>query len=337
MTKSSANQILVAGSSQDAKRRRFFMWVIWSILVLILSVLCPAQNKTANDSFVRFAISTGVLEADVNPDDALAAAKIWAATLGETLGSWMQSDARIYHDISALAAAVKKGEVDILAVSTEEYLSIGDGLRAEPVFTYLQSGQIELEYIIIARQDQGFKTPGDLRGKKVSITKGGRSSMAQLWLDALLFDEKLPPKESFFREIKEVPKASQAILPVFFKQNAAGIVTKSAFEAAVTLNPQIGQQVKIIATSPKLVPMVTCFSTLIRPERRQLFLEQAFKLHESPKGLQNFTVFKIDRLVPWEPRYFDKTRDLMKKQRLASSTRQAQLQFSAAAPDDKHK
>jgi ABC-type phosphate/phosphonate transport system substrate-binding protein len=303
----------------------------------ILAVWCPAQNKTTNDSFVRFAISTGVLEADVNPDDALAAAKIWAATLGESLGSWMQSDARIFHDISGLAAAVKKGEVDILAVSTEEYLSIEDGLHAEPMFTYLQAGQIELEYIIIARQDGGFKTPGDLRGKKISITKGGRSSMAPLWLDALLFDEKLPAKESFFREIKEVSKASQAILPVFFKQNDAGIVTKSAFDAAVTLNPQIGQQVKIIATSPKLVPMVTCFSTFIRPERRKLFLEQALKLHESPKGLQNFTVFKIERLVLWEPRYFDATRDLIKKRKLATSTRQAQARFNPAEPEERRK
>jgi ABC-type phosphate/phosphonate transport system substrate-binding protein len=304
---------------------------------LILVAWCPAQNKIADDSLVRFAISTGVLEADVNPDDALAAAKIWASTLGTSVGTWTQSDAKIYRDLPSLVAAVKNGEREIIALSTEEYLSIEGSLRAEPAFTYVQSGRVELEYIIIAHRDNGFRTTADLRGKKVVIAKGGRNSMVPLWLDSLMFDEKFPAKESFFREIKEVAKASQVILPVFFKQLDAGIVTQSAFDAAVALNPQMGRQLITIATSPKLVPMVTCFNTLMRPERRKLFLEQALKLHENPKGLQSINFFKLERLVQWEPRYFDTTKELMRKRKLAASTQQAQALINPAAPEERRK
>jgi phosphonate transport system substrate-binding protein len=302
---------------------------------MIAAAWCAAQNKTADESFVNFAISSGVLEADINPDDALAAAKIWAAALGPSVGTWTKSDAKIYRDLPSLVAAVKNGEREIIALSTEEYLSIEGSLRAEPAFTYVQSGQVELEYIIIARQDSGFKTPADLRGKKIVITKGGRNSMVPLWLDALLFDGGLPAKETYFLEIKEVAKASQVILPVFFKQIDAGIVTKSAFDAAVALNPQIGRQLISVATSQKLVPMVTCFSTLIHPERRKLFLEQALKLHENPKGLQSINFFKLDRLVQWEPRYLDAMKDLLKKRKLAASTRQATARINPAAPKER--
>jgi ABC-type phosphate/phosphonate transport system substrate-binding protein len=305
--------------------------------VSILAVLCPAQNSKSDDSFVRFAISPGTLEANANPDDVLAAAKIWAATLGTSTGGWSQSDAKIYRDISSLVADTKNGYLDIIALSTEEYLSFEGSLRAEPVFTYVQSGQVELEYIIIAHQDSGFRTTADLRKKKVSIAKGGRNSMIPLWLDVLLFDSKLPSKESFFQEIKEVTKTSQAILPVFFKQIDAGVVTRVAFDATVALNPQIGKQVKIITASPKLVPMVTCFSAFLNPGRKKLFIEQALKLHENPKGLQSFNVFKLERLVPWEPRYFDSMRDLMKKQKLALSTRQAQVRFNPVEPEERKK
>jgi phosphonate transport system substrate-binding protein len=132
-----------------------------------------------------------------------------------------------------------------------------------------------------------------------------------------------------------VAKASQVILPIFFKQIDAGIVTKSAFDAAVALNPQIGRQLIPVATSQKLVPMVTCFSTLIRPERRKLFLEQALKLHENPKGLQSINFFKLDRLVQWEPRYLDAMKDLLKKRKLAASTRQATARINPAAPKER--
>jgi ABC-type phosphate/phosphonate transport system substrate-binding protein len=304
---------------------------------LILAAWCPAQNKTADDSVVHFAISTGVLEADINPDDALAAAKIWASALGTSTGSWTQSDAKIYRDLPSVIAAVRNGEREIIALSTEEYLSIEGSLRAEPAFTYVQSGQVELEYIIIAHQNSGFKTPVDLRGKKIVIAKGGRNSMVPLWLDALLFDGGLSAKETYFREIKEVAKASQVILPVFFKQIDAGIVTKSAFDAAVALNPQMGRQLITVAKSQKLVPMVTCFSTLISPERRKALLEQALKLHENPKGLQSINFFKLERLVQWEPRYLDAMKDLLRKRKLAASTRQAQVRLNPVALEEKPK
>jgi ABC-type phosphate/phosphonate transport system substrate-binding protein len=322
---------------QDMQRKIKGFAIFAFGFALILAVWCPAQNKTADDSFVSFAISTGVLESDINPDDALAAAKIWAATLGASAGTWTQSDAKIYRDLPSLIAAVKNGERDVIALSTEEYLSIEGSLRAEPAFTYIQSGHVELEYIIIAHHDNGFKTPGALRGKKIVIAKGGRNSMVPLWLDALLFDGGLPAKETYFQEIKEVAKASQVILPVFFKQIDAGIVTKSAFDAAVALNPQMGRQLMIVATSQKLVPMVTCFSTLIRPERRKLFLEQALKLHEHPKGLQSINFFKLERLVPWDPRYFDATKELIRKRKLAASTRQAQARINPAVLEDRPK
>jgi len=320
---------------RDTKRHIKKFAILALGIALAQAAWCTAQNRTADDAFVRFALSTGVLEADVNPDDALAAAKVWASTLGTTTGTWAKSDARIFRDLPSLVAAVQKGEIDIVALSTEEYLILEGRWRAEPAFTYIQSGQVELEYIIIAGKDSGIKTPADLRGKRLAIPKGGRNSMVPLWLDALLLDSGLPAKESCFREIKEVAKASQVILPVFFKQIDAGVVTKSAFDAAVTLNPQIGRQLIAIATSPKLVPMVTCFSTLMRSDRRKTLLEQALKLHENPKGLQSFNVFKLERLVQWEPRYFDTTRDLLKKRKLASSNRQAQLRSFPALPEER--
>jgi ABC-type phosphate/phosphonate transport system substrate-binding protein len=296
----------------------------WMLLFVSLAWSGDAKGPVAETS-IRFGITTGVLEADVNQDDALAATKVWAAALGAGTGTWTKSDARIFHDLPSLVASVKNAEMDVIALSTKEYLEVEGSLRAEPAFTYVQSGQVELEYVILARHDSGLKTPADLRGKRIATVKGGRNSIMPLWLDVLLSDNGLPAKESFFREIKETVKASQAILPVFFKQIEAGVVTKSAFDTAVTLNPQIGQQIKVLAASPRLVPMVTCLRVSLPAEQKAIYLREALRLHENPNGLQTFNIFKLERLVRWEPRYLNTVKELISKQKLSRSVRPGNL------------
>jgi ABC-type phosphate/phosphonate transport system substrate-binding protein len=275
-------------------------------------VKSPAEGR-----IVRFGISSAVMEADVNPDDALAATKIWASSAGT--GTWTESDARVFHDIPSLVTAVNNGETDIIALSTQEYLTVEGSLHADPAMVYMQSGQVELEYVVLVRQDSGFKSPADLRGRKLVTVRAGRSCMVPLWLDALLSDNGLPAKESFFKEIKEVAKASQVVLPVFFRQVEAGVVIRSAFDTAVTLNPQIGQQLKVMTTSPRLVPALVCFRSALPAEQKARYLDKSLRLHESPSGLQTFNVLKLDRLIRWEPRYSDTVKDLMRKQKLSRS------------------
>jgi ABC-type phosphate/phosphonate transport system substrate-binding protein len=292
-------------------------------LLILLTIVPVAGGRGQNDptggTVVQFGLSTTVVEADVNLDDVLAAIKVWAVKMGAGTGSWTQSDARIFRDLPSLIAAVNNGDSDIVALSTQEYLTAAGSLRAEPALAYLQSGQVELEYVVLARQGGEIKAPADLRGRRISIARGGRNSMVPLWLDALLLDNGLPSKESFFKEIKEVSKTSQVVLPVFFGQMDAGVVIKSAFETAAALNPQIGQQLKVIATSPRLAPMVTCFRGTLPAEQKAQLMEKALKLHETQGGLQAFTVFKLERLVQWDLRYFDAVKDLMRKQKLARS------------------
>jgi ABC-type phosphate/phosphonate transport system substrate-binding protein len=305
-------------------------------LLFPLSIAARGAGEGPSDtSAIRFAITSGVLESDVNPDDALVAAKVWAATLGAGSGFWTKSDARIFYNSASIIEPVKRGELDVIALSTQEYLEIELGLQADPILTYVQAGQVELEYVILARLDSGIRTLADLSSRKLVTAKGGRNSMALLWLDALLFDNSLPPKEALFKEVREVPKTSQVVLPVFFKQMDVGIVTKSAFETSVALNPQLGQQLKIIATSPRVVPMVTCFRCSLPVDRRAAYINTALKLHESPGGLQTFNVFKLERLVRWEPRYATSVRELMRKQKLARSVRPGQTRASLTLKEEK--
>jgi ABC-type phosphate/phosphonate transport system substrate-binding protein len=272
------------------------------------------------DSKIRFGITASVIEADVNPNDALAATRVWADLMGKGTGLWNKSDARIFPDTASVVAAVNAGEADVVALGTQEYLEVEHVLHAIPSFTYVLAGQTDSQYLVLVRNDSGIKTLSDLRNRRLAIPKGGRNTMLPMWLDVLLFENNLGDKDTFFREIKEVQKPSQAILPIFFKQMEAGIVIKSSYETAVALNPQIGQQLKVLAASPKFVMMVTCMRSTLSAEQRDTYTRQALRLHETPSGLQAFNIFKLDRLVIWDPSYANNVRELLRKRNLARTS-----------------
>jgi phosphonate transport system substrate-binding protein len=204
-------------------------------------------------------------------------------------------------------------------MATSEYLDIEKNLQAVPSLTWVISGQVESQFLMLVRNDSGIQTVADLRNRRITYPKGGRSAILPIWLDVLLYENNLGDKETFFKEIKQVQKTSQAILPIFFKQMDVGLIAASTYETAVALNPQIGRQLKVLATSPKLVTQVTCLPSAWSPEKRRAYIQAAQKLHETPGGLQGFQLFKLDRLVPWEPGYANNVRELLRKKKLAQS------------------
>jgi ABC-type phosphate/phosphonate transport system substrate-binding protein len=304
-------------------------WLAFT-LVFLSGISGMAQNRS-NDQIVRLGLTTSMIETELNQADTLAATRVWASAMGQGNGLWKDSDVQIYDGAASLIAAVNKGEADIISMGTQEFVEVESQLHAIPVLTYMQGGHVENEYLILVRQDSSIKTISDLRGKRMALPRGGRNSMASLWLDGLLDENGLPGKAEFFRELKDVQKPSQTILPIFFKQLEAGIVLRSAYDTAVALNPQIGRQLEVLAASSKFVWMVICLRTGISPEKREQYIRQALKLHEKANGLQALNIFRIDRLVLWDPSYLNTVREFLKKCKPARPA--TRLQARSNTPD----
>jgi len=77
-------------------------------------------------------------------------------------------------------------------------------------------------------------------------------------MDVLLWRSGLDAGETFFEEIQEVSKVSQAVLPVFFDQADACIAPMDAFRTMAELNPQLEEELWVIDTSPGFCQAVVC-------------------------------------------------------------------------------
>ena len=66
----------------------------------------------------------------------------------------------------------------------------------------------------------------------------------------------LPVSAQFFGKVTHVTKPSQAILPIFFRPSGAALVTHAQLNLAVELNPQLANNVRVLAFSPMMIPAV---------------------------------------------------------------------------------
>jgi ABC-type phosphate/phosphonate transport system substrate-binding protein len=119
----------------------------------------------------------------------------------------------------------------------------------------------------------------------------------------------------FFSGIKQVQKPSQAILSVFFNQTDMAVVSRSAFDTAVELNPQIGRNTKILAASKPFVTNVICLNNGMGKEMREKYLKLSLKMHDDVRMFQTFMLFGASRIAAWEPSYIQNVRELVDKHR----------------------
>jgi phosphonate transport system substrate-binding protein len=122
-------------------------------------------------------------------------------------------------------------------------------------------------------------------------------SVATVWLYLELAGAGQPPPSRFFRRQITSAKPSKVILPVFFKQVAACLVTKEAFDTMAELNPQIRARLRIIAASPPYVPSFFAVKTGLSAAFLERVLREFDQLHTTPAGRQVLTIFQTDQVV----------------------------------------
>lgn len=295
--------------------RQFVVLITFTLIVLThLAELKGRQSESRPElSKVRFGFASSLV-ADVNADDALAATKIWADTLGVEAGLWSGAEAEILHDYNGLAEKLIRDELDVIALPSCDYITLEQDLEAKPAITYVLGNDLEVEYVFLIPENATATTIGDLKGRRIAVlSKGGVNSLATMWLDVHLMENGFGPTESFFDEVRAVQKPSQAMLPVFFNQMDAAVVTRYAYETMVELNPQLGRKLKILCSSKPFVTVAVCLRNNLDEKVKKRYVDYVVKIHENPRALQTFTIFKVTQLVRWEPSFLDNVRELMEK------------------------
>ena len=112
------------------------------------------------------------------------------------------------------------------------------------------------------------------------------------------FGEKhLGPAENYFGSLITDTKVSRVVLPVFFGQADACLVSRRGFEAMCELNPQLATDLTAIATSPLMVLCFYAFRKNYNNSNRHVLANVHTRLLTSPAGRQLATLFQFEGLT----------------------------------------
>jgi ABC-type phosphate/phosphonate transport system substrate-binding protein len=265
------------------------------ILLLFLSTLALTQQparaaEERSNSLFQVGFSSSMFS-DVNENDAKAAIKVWGQLIAKERNVPTDPEAKILHNMTELKESLRNKKVDVVGLTTLEYDQLRQEIAFENMFVGAGSQGYTETYLLLAHQSSAITNLSGLRGRSLNIHVNPRTCLAVLWLDSLLAGQSLPVADRLAGKINSETKVSKVVLPVFFKQVDACLVTRSSFNTMVELNPQLEKQLIVLAESPAVVPSIFIFQSTYNSTVKEQILDGLRDLHKTPAGQQVLTIF----------------------------------------------
>lgn len=252
---------------------------------------------------------------DVNENDARAAMIVWARTMGRERDIPVELTSHFLRGPDAIRDALARGTVDAITLTADEYWALGDEAPRAPFIVGVIAGRVDEEYVLVVRKDRGFTSLAQLRGGMLGVYDNPRACLAPIWLETLLLQQGAPRVPDFFGRVTASSKLARVVLPVFFGQAEAGLVTHSGFELMCELNPQIGEQLTVLNRSAAVLPVVFCFRRDYASPYRAQLLAAVGSVHETPAGQQTLMLFQAERLIACSEEQLGSARRLLEAHR----------------------
>ena len=239
----------------------------------------------------RIVASTNLV-GEVNMNDARAALRSWSDAILKQTGMEVGYDAAPLTNSEQLFEEVRRGTVDAFAITLLEYIQVAPWVDTNSLLVDGAYSQGGLEYVLLAHEESGIKNLSDLRGRQLVVTNNADMCLAPAWLETLLAASNLGPADGFFRGVINASKLSQAVLPVYFRQKDACLVTGRGFALMCEMNPQLSKKLRVISVSPKLVPVLFAFHKDCPVELKVKLRKVFLGLPATPVGKQLLTLFQ---------------------------------------------
>ena len=272
--------------------RIYGMVAVWAVWVGHGLASGAGERLAADAPGIRIAISESIA-GEVNGNDLRAAVKAWADEVAR------QTGVRIVPELCTtvqLVQKVRSHQVDAFSLNFLEFSRIAALADRELVVDETDAVQ-GVEYILLVQQSGGIRTLADLRGRSLLLHQNPRSCLDRIWLETLLAAAHLGPVEGFLGRVESNQKLSRAVLPVFFGQADACLVTRRGFNTMCDLNPQLARQLRPLAVSGRLMMTFMGFQKDCPFDIKRKFITAATGLHNNVAGRQALMLFGSTRLV----------------------------------------
>ena len=87
------------------------------------------------------------------------------------------------------------------------------------------------------------------------------------------------------------------MLPVFFRRAGGAYLARRSWETAVELNPQLGRDLRVLAVSPRIIPIAIGFRRNCNAMGRKLLLDSMLNVTSTASGRQMAALYQANRFL----------------------------------------
>lgn len=271
-----------------------------------------AQVPPTEDNTFQVGYSSSLFS-EVDAGDARAATQIWIKSLVRKVEDLVDAQTYVFQNTDEVVKILKARRLDLAVLPPDEFLQITEQVpELTPVWVGASAnGRIGYRFTLLVHRESGISGPAQLIGKKVVLERKGVNALPRMWLETVLLKGGFSGRGAGLGEVREARKAAQAVLSVFFRQADACVVPDETLETMTELNPQLGRDLVVLDRSPEVCRALVCLRANIVTRYRVQIQEALRDLHTDAHGRQILNVFRVERLVPFEPAQVEGVRALI--------------------------
>jgi ABC-type phosphate/phosphonate transport system substrate-binding protein len=281
---------------------------------------------------MHFAVSVETL-AGANVNDARAAYRVW---VGEVSRQLPTTTAEVVPEIflpsDVLIRGVRQGTIEVFGITALEFSKIADLIdpSALVVQDYLADG---LEYVLLVHSSSSFHKVADLRGTQLLTHLHRDMVLALPWLGTLLAANNLGAAEHFFGGQSSLDSLNRVVLPVFFRSAGAACLARRSWDTVVELNPQLGRDLRPLAISPRLIPIVICFRRNSNEAARKAVVDSILHVSSFAAGQQIIALYQSHGFVARPTSVMKGTLEMVRQYEELASPKASSSRGNSLKPD----
>ena len=279
---------------------RFRIWFALALLCLCLSFAQADAPPPVSIGFYMPVIR------DVPRKDVEVSLRFWIEELANSI-NLTYKPVRFYDDLSELKQDMRDGKVNFLVATS---MGVVQHFSNEELADGFSGAKLSPDHLLfIVRRAAAIQRLSDLANKRFALLD--HDELSEVYFETLLMKGKLDP--SRLASIKKEKRSSALILQLFFNQGDAVLINRNAYEAALALNPQIGERVQVLDefTFKGRSPTIGLFSPQVAPEHREVITQAAMKIDKTVRGRQVMEIYQTESMVESKVSDLGPYRDLM--------------------------
>ena len=152
-------------------------------------------------------------------------------------------------------------------------------LNLKPLLLATRNGRWQTRFLLLASSSANIQSLHDLKDRTILIHRDGCGNLVDFWLDKEIAVRTGVPRKIFAR-YQTVTQAREAVLPVFFGEADACVVSEAAYLAVCAQNPaQIGKKLNLtLATSEEMPAQVVACKIDLPVDVQRRVLDRAPQL-----------------------------------------------------------